>query len=182
MSSLWDIHVENYSDLILATLRQIIRAIDLHSKNLAKKYGLTGPQLLVLKELHKDSSRTIGSVAKNISLSQATVTSILDRLEKQGFVTRVRQQADKRKVNLQLSERALDILAAHPSMLQEDFIRRFDTLEDWEKMLLISSLQRIASMMSAESIKSPPVLVSGPLDASHSDVKSFFETDETQYH
>lgn len=170
--------MENYNDLILATLRQIIRAIDLRSKDLAKRYGITGPQLLVLKELEKDSNRTISQVSRNISLSQATVTSILDRLESQKLVQRIRSQQDKRKVSIQLSERARHILETAPSLLQEDFTDKFEALEEWEKMSLISSLQRIASLMSAESIPAPPVLVSGPIDASGSEVSNYLENTE----
>jgi DNA-binding MarR family transcriptional regulator len=178
MSHLWEVSVDNYSELILATLRQIIRAIDLHSRELARRYGLTGPQLLVLKELSKDSAGTISQVSKNISLSQATVTSILDRLEKQDLVQRIRSQEDKRKVSIKLSDRARAILDSAPNLLQEDFTEKFESLEEWEKLALIASLQRIASMMSAESIKSPPVLTSGPLNATDRDVKQYLEEDD----
>lgn len=165
----------NDSDMILATLRRIIRAIDLHSKSLTKKYGLTGPQLLVLKELYKNNDLTIGQAAKNVNLSQATVTTILDRLEKLGFVQRVRNSFDKRKVNILLSNKATDILDGDPSLLQEEFIERFEKLDDWERTLLISSLQRIASMMKAGDIVSPPVLVSGPLAATEREVGEFLD-------
>ena len=163
------------SETILATLRQIIRAIDLHSKNLAKRYGLTGPQLLVLKELYKKNDLTLGQVAKNVSLSQATVTAIVDRLEKWQFVSRVRNPEDKRKVNIVLSDKATSILESDPDLLQEEFVLRFEKLEGWEQTQLISSLQRIASMMKAEGIESPPVLVSGPLAASASEVDDFLD-------
>jgi DNA-binding MarR family transcriptional regulator len=175
MSHLWEVSVDNYSELILATLRQIIRAIDLHSRDLARRYGLTGPQLLVLKELNKNNTSTISQLSKNISLSQATVTSILDRLEKQELVRRIRSQQDKRKVSIEMSARAIEILGSAPNLLQEDFTAKFEALEEWEKLSLIASLQRIAGMMSAESIVSPPVLTSGPLDATHSDVKEYLE-------
>lgn len=162
-------------DTILSTLRQIIRAIDIHSKYLVKKYGLTGPQLLILKEFYKDTSQIVGQVAANVSLSQATVTSILDRLEKQGFISRVRDPDDKRKVNIKLEDKALAILKTEPNLLQEDFLLQFAKLADWEQSLLISSLQRIASMMNAGDIDSPPVLASGPLSASTQDVSDFLD-------
>lgn len=163
------------SDTILVTLRQIIRAIDLHSKSLTKRYGLTGPQLLVLKELYKKSDLTIGQVAQNISLSQATVTTILDRLEKMGFVQRVRNSSDKRKVNILLSDKATNILVSDPNLLQEEFVKRFQKLKDWERSMIISSLQRVAEMMKAEDINSPPVLVSGPLAATEQEVNDFLD-------
>lgn len=165
----------NNSDTILSTLRQIIRAIDLHSKILTKRYGLTGPQLLVLKELHNQEDLTVGTVARNISLSQATVTIILDRLEKLEFVKRVRNTQDKRKVNISLSEKATKVLDSNPSLLQEDFIKRFELLQEWEKTLLISSLQRIAAMMKAGDLDSPPMLASGPIAATEAEVGEFLE-------
>ena len=88
---------------VVITLRQIIRAVDLQSKKLAKKYGLTGPQLIVLKEIQKSPDRPISEISRHISLSQATVTSILDRLEQQGFAQRQRSAKDKRKVNIYLT-------------------------------------------------------------------------------
>ena len=36
---------------VMSALRRIIRAIDLHSRALVQRFGLTGPQLTVLKEL-----------------------------------------------------------------------------------------------------------------------------------
>ena len=94
------------ADEVVSTLRKIIRAIDLHSKQLTKKYGLTGPQIIVLKEINESPDRPISEIARKVSLSQATVTSILDRLEQQGYAQRHRSQIDKRKVNIVLTEKA----------------------------------------------------------------------------
>ena len=146
------------SDELLASIRKIIRAVDLHSKVLLKKYGLTGPQLMILHEIGKSSELSVTEIAKQISLSQATVTTILDRLEQQGFIVRKRGQSDKRKVYIEASEKTKDILASKPSLLQSDFIGRFHRLKDWEQTLLLSSLQRIASMMDSGQLESEPIL------------------------
>lgn len=166
---------QDLSDSVVSTLRQIIRAIDIQSKKLTKKYGLTGPQLIVLKEIEKSPQKPISEIARNVSLSQATVTSILDRLGQQGFTIRQRSDKDKRKVNLYLTEKANNILSTNPSLLQDEFTEQFDSLEEWEKNMLLSTLQRLASMMNASEIKAPPVLASGPLNASSHDVKRFLE-------
>lgn len=166
---------QDLSDSVMSTLRQIIRAIDLQSKQLTKKYGLTGPQLIILKEIYRSPHSPISEIAKNVSLSQATVTSILDRLCQQGFSLRQRSEKDKRKVNITLTDKALEVLSRKPSVLQDDFTRQFEKLEDWEKNMLLSSLQRLANMMDATKIVSPPVLVSGPLAASSQEVKRYLE-------
>ena len=146
------------SDELLASIRKIIRAVDLHSKVLLKEHGLTGPQLMILHELGKANELIVTEIAKQISLSQATVTTILDRLEQQGFIVRKRGQSDKRKVYIEASEKTKDILASKPSLLQADFITRFDRLKDWEQSLLLSSLQRIASMMDSGQLENDSLL------------------------
>lgn len=171
---------QELTDVVVSTLRQIIRAIDLQSKKLTKSYGLTGPQLLVLKEIRKNPLFPISEISKKVSLSQATVTSILDRLEQQGFAKRIRSDKDKRKVIVQLNDKALAILNENPSLIQEQFSQRFEELEDWEKSMLLSSLQRLATLMNAEGIHSPPVLVSGPIAASTQDVTRYLNEEDVQ--
>ena len=112
------------TDAVVSTLRQIIRAVDIQSKHLTKKFGLTGPQLLVLKEIRKSPDSQISEISRNVSLSQATVTSILDRLEQQGFAERRRSQTDKRKVHILLTEKSEELLKLNPSLLQEKFSLR----------------------------------------------------------
>ena len=75
---------------VVAALRRIIRAIDLHSRSLVQRFGLTGPQLVVLKELIERSPRPVSELAAAVNLSQATVTGILDRLERKDMIARVR--------------------------------------------------------------------------------------------
>jgi DNA-binding MarR family transcriptional regulator len=86
------------------------------------------------------------------------VTSILDRLEDKGLVERVRSLTDKRAVNPRLTTAGQEILVSAPPLLHEQFITRFEALDDWEKTQILSSLQRIASMMDAESIDAAPLL------------------------
>ena len=153
---------EGLSQEVLSTLRKIIRAIDLHSKQLSKNYGLTGPQLLLIREIAAEPDISVGNLAKRVSLSQATVTSIVDRLEARDLAKRIRSSADKRKVSLEITDKARKILEANPTFLQEEFIRNFERLEKWEQLLILSSLQRVASMMNAERLITGPVLSSEP--------------------
>jgi DNA-binding MarR family transcriptional regulator len=128
----------------------------MHSKQLVKRYGLTAPQLMVLKEIMADQDINIGRVAKKVSLSQATVTNIIDRLENRGLVTRERSVQDKRRVIVRVTEQTREILKNDPSVLQEEFVSKFKELEDWEQNLILSSIQRIAKMMNAENLEISP--------------------------
>jgi len=150
---------------VLVALRRVIRATDLHSKQLSKHTGLTTPQLLIMRTIQAVGEVSIGSVAERVSLSQATVTTILDRLEQRGLVYRVRSATDKRKVHAHLTEEGLALIDRAPALLQERFIQRFQSLEDWERKMMVSSLQRIAGMMGDGHADSSPMLAIGALDS-----------------
>ncbi len=137
---------------VFIALRKIDRAIDLHSKKLKKQFGLTGPQLMVLKAIKNNSNMQISAIAKDISLSQATVTSILDRLELQGYAKRQRSIVDKRKVNIVLTEKSKEILENDVDLIHEDFYANFNKLEDWEQMMILSSLDRLGSLLNVERV------------------------------
>lgn len=143
---------------LLISLRKVIRAIDLHSKHLSKTSGLTSPQLLILLEIDKATGINSSQVAKNINLSAATVTNILDRLENKALVSRVRDTKDKRKVGLYLTEKGKALLLNAPQALQEHFIENFSNLAQWEQSQLLSSLERLAEMMDANEIDAAPLL------------------------
>ncbi len=147
-----------YWNDLLVSLRQIIRATDLHSKGMIKTCGLTIPQVMVLRAIKKLGDVTVKRVSQDVSLSQATVTTILNRLEERGLIERVRSLTDKRIVNARLTDKGCTILETAPPLLHEKFIQRFDAMEDWEKTQLLSALQRIASMMDAEDLQVAPVL------------------------
>jgi DNA-binding MarR family transcriptional regulator len=158
---------------VMSALRRIIRAIDLHSRKLVQRYGLTGPQLVVLKELVARSPCTVGELARAVNLSQATVTGILDRLEKKSMVTRVRSTHDRRKVLVSHSEAAREVLAGAPPLLQDHFIDAFGGLPDWEQHQILASLQRLVALMEAGDVEAGPILTTGPLDASPEGTEAF---------
>jgi DNA-binding MarR family transcriptional regulator len=156
-------------DEVLVALRRIIRATDLHSKYLAKTTGLTAPQILLLQTIRDKGQMTIGELASEVSLSQATVTTILDRLEKRELIYRQRSTEDKRKVHAHLTGAGMNILEDAPMPLQDQFTRQFSGLENWEQTTIIAALQRVAFMMDAEHIDASPVLDIGAIDRQSAD-------------
>lgn len=156
----------NSIEAVLIALRRVIRATDLHSKHLAKTTGLTAPQILLMQTIRDGGDMTLGEVANQMSLSQATVTTIVDRLEKRGLVFRERSTEDKRKVHVYLTDTAFNTLREAPIPLQDHFARQFGDLHEWEQTMIISSLQRVAQMMDAQHIDASPVLDVGVLDRS----------------
>lgn len=158
---------------VLVAIRRIVRAIDLHSRKLIQHHGITGPQVLILKSLLDQPGVAVGELAQRVHLSQATVTDILDRLEKRALVVRSRSSADKRRVLVYPTPAAEELIKSAPSLLQDAFTERFCDLQDWERLLMLSTLQRVAAMMDADSLDAAPYLTPGPiLDSDGNDPSS----------
>lgn len=148
---------------LLVALRKIIQAIDQHSTQLKKKFGLTGPQLIILQTVVDNESISVTQLSKNVSLSQATATNITKRLENQGYLKRNKNTTDKRRINLAVTEKGKEILERVPPLLQERFTSKFSKLEDWEQLMIESAFNRVVSMMAAEDIDASPIMVTGDL-------------------
>jgi len=143
---------------VLISLRQIIRATDIYSHQLSRTVGLTAPQLLILQAIQGLGAVSISKLSSEVSLSQATVTTIIDRLESRKLVTRHRSTQDKRVVHATLTDQGEAMIKQAPAPLQDVFSKHFAALEDWEKSMIVSALQRVARMMNAGDIDASPML------------------------
>ncbi len=149
---------------IVAAVRKITRAVDLHSKRLVEVCGLTGPQLVTLQEAGRLGPTSASTVARAVYLSQATVTGILTRLETRGLVTRIRSETDRRAVVVSVTDKGKQVLGEAPSLLQDRFRQELERLEEWERLLILSTLERVATLMGAEQIDAAPHLITDTID------------------
>jgi len=73
-------------------------------------FDLTPPQFDALVELVRGGEMTMGELCNQLSLASSTVTDLIDRMERSGFVQRVRDTTDRRVVRLQVQQRGSDII------------------------------------------------------------------------
>ena len=173
---------EQLTGQVVMALRRIIRVVEQHSRSLVSRYGLTGPQVTVLKELSGRGDLSIGELARGVSLSQATMTGIVVRLEKAGLVRRGRGAQDRRRVFVSLTEHGRDVADRTPPLLQDRFAGAFAGLQAWEQTQILSSVQRLVVMLEAKDIDATPMLATGPLDASPEQTEAFFSEKGTSQH
>lgn len=148
---------------VMVMLRRIIRTTDMRAKQLARESGLTPPQFVILSAIDRLGNVPISRIAKDVNLTQATVTTIIDKLESKGLVKRLRSDKDKRIVHATLSAAGAKTLTNAPTLLQKQFIDKFNNLEDWEQNFILSALQRVAGLMEAEDIDAAPFLDIGDI-------------------
>lgn len=150
--------METRSETALIALRQILRATEMNSRALAKAANLSPSQLIMLQVLSRSEGLTPGAIAKSLSISQATVTAMIDKLSGRGLVERQRDTTDKRRIIVRITPNGETTMASAPDQLQENFVNRFENLPEWEQSFLIAALQRTASLLDAELIDAAPVL------------------------
>jgi len=148
---------------IVTAIRRILRAVEMHSRQLVEERGITAPQLAILAAAHEERHPTIGALARAAHLSQPTVSGILDRLERDGLVRRRRSDRDRRQVGVVVTEPGEKLLRETPSLLQDRFRRELGRLEQWERHALLAALERVAAMMDAEELDASPYLQAGPI-------------------
>ena len=70
---------------------------------LLSQYGLTYPQYLVLLVLWEKDEQPVNDIAKRLFLETNTVTPLLQRMEKEGLLTRAKGKKDARQMIVSLS-------------------------------------------------------------------------------
>ncbi|GGK67756.1 MarR family winged helix-turn-helix transcriptional regulator [Amphritea balenae] len=157
------------SQKALVLLRQIIRSTDMQDKEISRRTGLTPAQLMLMQTLRENLQLTTGELAKEMALTQATVTSILDRLEKKELIARQRGTEDKRKVWVSLTDDGVELMKGAPTTQQDLFVRHFEDIQNWEQSMVVASLERVAFMLNAQHLDAAPLLDIGQLDRAQND-------------
>ncbi len=151
------------SEATLVALRRILRATEQHGRALARASGLTPVQMRVLALIAAEGHATPKTLAGQMRVAQATVTALIDRLQAKGLVQRQRSERDRRQSILTLTPEGRRLAEAAPDPLQDQFVARFEALEDWEQAMLVAALERVARMLNAAELDAAPVLDLGDL-------------------
>lgn len=140
-----------YEDSIVRSLRRMSRALDLQSRALKRSEGITAPQLICLLTLAREGPMNPSALSRAVSLSQATVTGIVDRLAARGLVNRRRDTEDRRVVVVDVTDDGNARAGSAPSVLNPDFSEQLSALPDGEQAMLDWALRRIVEMMEGDS-------------------------------
>lgn len=100
------------NDLALGLWVKLARTFSVFSKKTFEEirtYGLTTPQFSVLECLGHIGSMTIGDLSEKMLISSGNGTVIVDNLEKEGLVQRIRATTDRRVIKVELTEMGKDL-------------------------------------------------------------------------
>ena len=107
-----------------------------------KNFSVTLPQFDVLSELERAGEKmTMSELSRELMVSNGNVTGVIDRLEKNGFVTRTRAEHDRRVQYIELTKKGrddFDVMAKHHERWLDDMMSNLSTsdMARLQKLLL----------------------------------------------
>lgn len=135
----------------LQYLWRLNQALERISSRMMKVFGITAQQRLVIRCLGKFPGMTVGQLAGVLHLDPGTVSTTLNRLERQGILVRRRDARDQRRVFLRLTARgrALDQPAA--GTVEHAVERLFRTAAQNDIVRATMLLDRLIRLLLAEA-------------------------------
>jgi DNA-binding MarR family transcriptional regulator len=94
-------------------------ALNKRSKWMARRYGVTGPQRLALRIVGRVPEVSAGRLAATLKVHPSTLTGILQRLERRGFLIRHVDQGDRRRVRLELTPSGRAVTASSGGSIED---------------------------------------------------------------
>ena len=114
---------------------------------------LTPRMLGVLHHLSAGGPLTLGELATHLGLSKATATELVTRVEERGLVDRLRDDRDRRRVYVWLTDLGRQRADAHARVLADDeLLAAVDRMAATDRESLISGLR---ALLAAADAKEP---------------------------
>lgn len=145
---------------ILIKIRKIVRSVDIESKKIQKEHGVSIPQVLCLSFLHESPNyqSTQSEIRKYLNLNPSTVSGIINRLEKKGYLARLPKTGDKRVVNITLTSAGDNLLSSIPSLLHEQLSKKLLKLNEDELATVEAGLNTLVKILDIEKMEASPMI------------------------
>jgi len=139
-------------DALLAGRESSTAGVLLHSV-IADRLGLSSTDVKTLDVLLRLGPLTAGQVAQHTGLATASVTSLIDRLERRGYVERVRDAGDRRRVYVHARPESLSDFEPHFEGFVKGLREVLEGYTDDELRLIAGFLRRVAELSRSEAVR-----------------------------
>jgi MarR family transcriptional regulator, organic hydroperoxide resistance regulator len=136
---------------IVNSIREILGSLERYSKELKRSFHITGPQLGVLRVVHRFPATTLGELSQRMYLHISTVSGITDRLEAGGYLLRQRSEQDRRVVHLRLTEKGKRTIALSPPSGFGLMVRNLEKLPAGELRKIRRAMQTLHKLTDVDT-------------------------------
>jgi MarR family transcriptional regulator, organic hydroperoxide resistance regulator len=124
-------HLQKITE-IEKSLRLISGIIKQKGREILNDFTITPPQFVALQWLFENNEMTVGELSSKMYLAYSTTTDLIDRMEKNGLVMRVKDPNDRRIVRIRKLQKGYDIIEKVIKRRQEylqEILSGFSTIE-----------------------------------------------------
>ncbi len=107
--------------------------------------NLSMNEVHVLEAIEKTQEPTMSNIAKRLRVTVGTLTTAINRLVTKGYCERASVKGDRRKVVVELTDKAKQVLKIHEAFHNEMIDAAIEDLRLEENEVLIESLENLSS-------------------------------------
>ncbi|MDP4147222.1 MAG: MarR family transcriptional regulator [Bacillota bacterium] len=137
---------------VLKVMRRVMDHIRLSMEEHFKELNITGPQGMVIGTIMHYGEMKISDISEKLSLSNSTVSGIIDRLEKQGLVERIRSKDDRRVVYVSVAPNFRKRAKAKHKVVEESFQAMMNKATPEEIDIIHKGLDTLEKVMDRQKI------------------------------
>ncbi|MEI5906486.1 MarR family transcriptional regulator [Bacillus spongiae] len=105
--------------------------------------GITHEQFMILELIYNKGPHPIQKISEKFSIPSGSITYVVDKLEKKGFIKREQSPRDRRASNVVLTQKGQELFdEIFPSHV-EAISKNFASIANEEKQFLIDKLKEI---------------------------------------
>jgi DNA-binding MarR family transcriptional regulator len=131
-------------------LRYIAANLKQRGREILTNYPITPPQFVALQWLLEEGDLTVGELSNKMYLACSTTTDLVDRMERNGLVARVRDEHDRRVVRIHLLEKGERIIEEVIEKRQRDLAQVLENFSDEEIAVFERCLRKLHQEMTKE--------------------------------
>lgn len=138
---------ETESFEIIMMIKEIYSLMNNHIGLGMKVSGLTNQQVMIIKILAHQKEITLTGLCKELSLTKATVSGIIKRLEEAGYIEKAKKESDKRSTYITLSDKGKTFAYSFKKDMDDSFCNVFQKLSIEELDQIKHALELLISKM-----------------------------------
>jgi DNA-binding MarR family transcriptional regulator len=141
----------------MVSLRRIIRYLRVTDREIEAASGLSAAQLFVLATLADTPALSLAEIAQRALTDQSSVSTVVAKLTKSGFIARKASREDRRRAELRLTAAGKRVLESSPSTPQQRLIDAMRAMPAARRAEIVRALQSLVEALGAD--KTAPKLM-----------------------
>jgi len=130
-------------------LRTVCAKLRIHGREVLARQHLTPPQFEIMSAVYFEGEIAQSEIPRKLHLARSTVSALLDRLEKQGMISRRKTTRDKRISNVKLTFKGANVMEQVIDHRVELVANLMDHLSREEREEFIRMVGRLAYLVEA---------------------------------